>query len=356
MSGFVARNKPDWDELETLVRKARRSIGSMTPDDLSRLDVLYRRTAVHLSQATTRTTDARLIAYLGELTASAHALIYLPPRKSAWLGAGKFLSEGFARLIARNWRFHFVSALLLVGGALLGYVASLRDPLAAYALMMPGDTRTPGSTQDQLLEALRSGRDQGGGEKTMFASFLFSHNLQVGVMAMTLGILAGVPTIILVIYNGMILGAFLAIHHRAGVNAEVWAWILPHGVTEIGAIVLFGGIGLMFGQAVVAPGTLTRGESLRRAGVEAGLMCLGGAMMLVAAAIIESFLRQSHLSTGVRLTFAFATAVFWTLFIAHGFLRERRAQVEEAAPVVDRREAVIASRPGRPHPGHSIDR
>lgn len=331
MSSFIARNKPGWDELEALVRKGRGSLRRMSPEELIRLDVLYRRTTMHLSQVATRTTDTRLIAYLNDLAAAAHSLIYLPPRKSVWQGVGRFALDGFPRLIARCWRFHAASAFLLIAGALLGYFASMHDSLAAYALMMPGDVRTPGSTRDQLLEMLRHGRDQGGGAKFVFASFLFSHNLKVGIMAMALGVLGGVFTTLLVLYNGMMLGAFVAIHRRAGIHAELWAWILPHGVTELGAIILFGGIGLLLAQAVVSPGLLSRAESLKRAGIEAGRMSLGAGAMLVLAAIVESYLRQSHLSTTARLAFAAGSAVFWMLYVIHGFVLERATARSAAA-------------------------
>lgn len=333
MSQFIARNKPEWDELEDLVRKARRSIRKMSPDELSRLDILYRRTTVQLAQVATRTNDARLIGYLNGLTAAAHSLIYLPPRQSAFRGALWFATEGFARLIARTWPYHALSALLLVGGAILGYVASMHDVLAAYALMMPGDVRTPGSTKEQLLEVLRSGREQSGGGKFYFASFLFSHNLKVGITAMALGILAAIPTTLLMAYNGMLLGAFVAIHHRAGIHAELWAWILPHGITELLAIILFGGVGLMLGEAVISPGLMTRAESLKQAGIRAGQMSIGGGGMLVLAAAIESYLRQSHLSTTARLTFAAGSAVYWVVYFGYGFLRESSVRRMMTEPI-----------------------
>lgn len=330
MTGFVARNKPDWDELESLVAKARKSVRRMSLEELRRLDVLYRRTTVHLSQVSTRTTDTRLTAYLNELAAAAHAIIYLPPRSSAWKGAGLFFSEGFARLIARTWKFHAVSAALLLGGAIFGFFASLSDPVAAYALSSPtmsGDPRVPGATREELLKVLRGGREDGYGTKSSFAALLFNNNFKVGIRAITLGVLAGIPTILIVTLNGMMLGGFAAIHYRAGLDTEMWAWILPHGITELGAVILCGGIGLTLGAAVIAPGALTRSESLKRAGLDAVLMSLGAGLMLVFAAVIESFLRQSHLGTEARLAFAAATGVFWVAFIAHGFLRERKARL-----------------------------
>ena len=346
MSHFFNRNKPIWDELDQLVQQARRSPKSMTPEELSRLDLLYRRTTIHLAQVSTRSTDRQLQQYLNNLASAAHSVIYLPPRQSMFHGAWQFANEGFARLIVRNWRYHLASAVLLMAGALLAFFASLSDPVAAYALMPSADPRQPGASREQLLEVLRSGREQGSGEKFFFASFLFTHNLKVGILALGLGVLAAVPTVFLMIFNGMILGSFVAIHYRAGITTEMWAWILPHGVTELGAIILCGGVGLRLGQAVISPGLLSRTESLRRAGIEAGAMAIGVGGMLIAAAVIESYLRQSHLSTNARLGFAAASALFWVLYLTHGAIREGRSRRREellAATPVDTDRLFMAS-------------
>jgi uncharacterized membrane protein SpoIIM required for sporulation len=325
MSSFITRHKPEWDELERLVGRGRRSMRSLSPQELSRLDVLYRRTTIHLARAATRTTDRQLIGYLNDLTARAHSLIYLPPRRSVFAGALRFLIEGFARCIARHWRMHAISAALLLGGAAVACYICMHDVMAAYALSMPGDVRQPGASREQLEAVLRSGRDSAEGEKFLFASILFQNNLKVGILSMVSGVLAGVPTILLTLYNGMILGSFIAVHYQAGITWEMWAWLLPHGVTELGAIILCGGVGLVLGRSIVRPGTLSRSDSLRMAGLEAGRTTIGVAVMLVVAAIIESYLRQSHLSTSQRLVIAAGTAVFWALYIAFGFVRERAA-------------------------------
>jgi uncharacterized membrane protein SpoIIM required for sporulation len=216
---------------------------------------------------------------------------------------------------------------LVLGGALVGYLAATSDPIVAHALWPSGDARQPGSTPEQLLTHLRSGRDGSGGEKFLFASFLFQHNLKVAILAMATGVLASVPTVFFMILNGMLLGVFAAIHHQAGIRAEMWAWLLPHGITELGAIILCGGVGLMLGRAVVRPGSMSRTQSLRYVGREAALVCIGAAGMLIVAAIIESYIRQSHWSTVARLLFASATALFWALYIAHGVYRERQAKL-----------------------------
>jgi uncharacterized membrane protein SpoIIM required for sporulation len=320
MDDYVARHQHEWKELEGLVHRAQRSFRDLTPADLSRLDVLYRRTAVHLAQVATRSQDPELLDYLNRLTAAAHSVIYLPPRRRALRSGWSFIREGFPRAVARTWREHALSGGLLLAGALLAFVAVQEDPTAAYALLPEGEVRLPGATPEQLAEALRSGRDATGGQKFFFASFLFSNNLKVGFLALALGALAAVPTVLLILYNGMILGAFTAVHHHSGIYAEYWAWILPHGITELGAIVLCGGAGLRLGRAVVCPGLRSRLESLREGGLEAARIALGVAGMLVFAAAIESYLRQSHLPTSSRFAFAAATFAFWALYFGRGAL------------------------------------
>jgi uncharacterized membrane protein SpoIIM required for sporulation len=326
MSTFASRHKKDWEELEVLVGRARGWFTSLSSAERERLDALYRQTTVHLARVATRSNDKVLLEYLNRLTAAAHSIIYLPPRQSTLARIVEFLTEGFARAIARNWRPIAISTALVISGVFLGYCAAMADPVLAHALWPSGDPRQPGASQEQLLEVLRGGRDQSGGEKFFFSSFLFQNNLRVALMSIASGLLAGVPTVFLLIQNGMHLGAFAAIHHQADIRAELWAWILPHGITEIGAIMLCGGIGLMLGRAVVSPGTLTRTQSLLNTGREAGTIAIGAGLMLVAAAFIESYIRQSHWSTAARFAFAASTAAFWAAYIVLGFVRERQAR------------------------------
>ncbi|MCA9052855.1 MAG: stage II sporulation protein M [Planctomycetaceae bacterium] len=324
MTDLIAVYESEWRELDRLLRSAEHSIGSLSPETLARIDVLYRRATVHLARATTRGRDPQLIAYLNSLTARAHSLIYVSPRRSLLLGGWRFLSTGFARCIARQWKMHLASAIIFFGSALFGYFISQQDTQAAYALSNPQDLRQPGSSPEQLQDILRGGRDQQHGELFLFASFLFQNNLKVAIMALATGILASVPTVLILVSNGLMLGHFASLHsHSSELFWEMWAWILPHGIPELGAIVLAGGTGIMLGQALLRPGELSRAESLRRAGTEAGLTTIGLAGMLLIAAIIESYVRQSHWSTSTRLAFASVTGVAWTAYFYNGWRLER---------------------------------
>lgn len=331
MGSFTTRNKQDWEELESLLALAEKKLRKLTAEEVIQLETLYRRVTVQLAQVATRTRDRSLYEYLNQLSSRAHAVIYLPPRRSMFAGMVEFITTGFPRAIARQWKPHLLSLLLLLGGVVLGYVASMNDRAAAYALLPRQEIRTPGATREQLIEVLRSGREEGQGYKFMFASFLFQHNFRVGLLAMAAGILAGVPTVFLMLYNGMMLGAFVAVHHMKSITWEMWAWLLPHGITELGAIVLCGGMGLALGHAVIRPRGLSRLERLQVVGQDVARTGLGIGVMLVAAAIIESYVRQSYWSTETRLIFASGTLVFWVIYITWGALAEKRSQEISAA-------------------------
>jgi uncharacterized membrane protein SpoIIM required for sporulation len=87
----------------------------------------------------------------------------------------------------------------------------------------------------------------------------------------------------------------------------------------------------MLGMAVLSPGEISRAESLRRSGREGVAICLGVAVMLVVAAAVESYLRQSHLSNAARFIFAGCSALFWAAYFLHGAILERNSRRKEKA-------------------------
>jgi len=335
------RMKPVWDELTELVQRAQKDgLRRMSAEELARMDKLYRLSTIHLAQLQARSTNQHIVHHLNRLVAKAHSLIYVSPQRSTLKRILEFYLTGFSRAVARTAPYQAVAILLFLLGTIAGYYASLHDYTAAYALIIPDAMRMPGASAEQLVSVLRSGRDQSGGEKIVFMSFLLQHNTKVGFTAFAGGILAGLPTIFLMMYTGGFLGAFTAVHVSNGLGAEWWAWILPHGVTELGAAILCGGAGLMLGMAVLRPGPLTRRASIVAAGREGLNVALGIIPMFILAGFIESFVRQSYMTTGERFAFAAVTAVVWIVYFGYGALLEIRAR-RAAQPYTEEAETPL---------------
>lgn len=312
---FRKEREAGWTELDQLVAIAReRGIDSLSTADLRRLPLLYRAALSSLSVARAIALDRALLAYLEDLCLRAFLTIYTRP-----LAIVKAAREFLARSLPRAVRFigvHvFVALGALVLGALSGFLLVYADE-GWYPVIVPaglaGD-RGPASTREDLLKVLFT-KDHGGISLLTFANLLFSNNTLVSLLIFGLGFMGGIPTLLLTFANGLMVGAFLALHAHRGIGLEFTGWLLIHGVTELGAIVLFAAAGLKLGELVLFPGRRSRADALAEDGTAIGEVAVGGVLMLLVAAVLEGVFRQTIANTDGRLTVAFASLLFWVVY------------------------------------------
>jgi uncharacterized membrane protein SpoIIM required for sporulation len=160
----------------------------------------------------------------------------------------------------------------------------------------------------------------------VFASYLFSHNTAVGLLAFGLGFAAGIPSVMLMAYHGLVLGAFLALHTNRDLTVDFLGWISIHGVTELTAIVLFAAAGLVVAEKLLFPGRYSRVENLALHGRQAGNIAVGAVLMLFVAAVLEGGFRQLIASTPGRFAVGFATAVLWFAYFRYAGRRGNDAR------------------------------
>jgi len=133
-----------------------------------------------------------------------------------------------------------------------------------------------------------------------FANFLFRHNALIGIMMFGLGIVAGVPTLMLLAYQGIIFGAFIALHYNRDLLVDFLGWVSIHGVTEFGAIILCGAGGLVIAQNILFPGRYSRVDNLAAHGRSAAQLAVGAVFMFFIAGLIEGGMRQLVADTSAR--------------------------------------------------------
>ncbi|MEZ6196916.1 MAG: stage II sporulation protein M [Planctomycetota bacterium] len=320
---FRRERKDTWRELERLLKVADSGgLRRLTPEELMRLPELYRATASALSVARAISLDRNLLDYLEALTQRAYVVVYAPKRSLVDL-AREFLVEGFPRsLRAMRWEL-LVSALLMIAGAVIAYTQVRADPEHFYSYVdrdLAGG-RGPESTREELLAVIYSDVP-GSAALGEFSGFLFNHNANIGLMAAALGVLGGVPTAILELQNGLMLGAFVAIHAEKGIAVDIWGWLLIHGVTELLAIVVCGAAGFALARAIAFPGAMRRRDRLRIVGTDVGQVMVGAILMFLVAGLIEGVLRQTIQDRDLRFAFAAASGAFWLWY----FVRVGRAR------------------------------
>jgi uncharacterized membrane protein SpoIIM required for sporulation len=311
---FRKEREQSWRELEGLLERVEKSgLPSLTAEELNRLPVLYRSAVSSLSVASAISLDKNLLDYLHALVGRAYICVYGTKRRVGE-AVGEFFRSQFPWVVRRYFAFVAVSIALVMLGTLTGYQMTKADPERYYSFvggMAQG--RTPTSSKEELREVLYD-RPQEDGELPVFATYLFTHNSKVGMLCFALGFAAGVPVIYLLFSTGLMLGAMVALYDSRGLGAEFWAWILPHGVTEIGAICLCGAAGMVIGSAIVFPGRHTRLRNLALHGREVALLAMGAVVMLFFAGLIEGFFRQMVQDVGVRWALAAFTLIFWSVY------------------------------------------
>lgn len=313
---FRTEREADWRRLEKLIRQVERDgINTLDYTEAQDLSTLYRQAMTSLSLARAISLDKGLLNYLDALCARSYLAVYAPQHALGGL-VWRLVSRGIPRAVRNSLPVILLAFLTMLTGAAAGYFLFLEDP-TWYNTLVPGGLagdRGILSTRGDLLRYLKSDDTAPLESLTAFASFLFSHNTQIAIMIFSFGVLACIPSVLLTFYNGMVLGAFVALHMDRNLGYELAGWLSIHGVTELSAIAIACAGGLHLGFAVLFPGELIRGDALRLRGRDAVKLALLAAMMLVVAAIVEGYFRQTVQDTQLRLTIGWGLGAFWLLY------------------------------------------
>jgi len=326
-SEFRKGREAGWRELEGLVaRVERRGVRSLSLDELQRLPILYRAALSSLSVARTIALDRNLLLYLEDLALRAFLAVY-GPRADPFEGLAGFFGRELPAAV-RSARWHIlIAALALLAGTAAGFMLVVQDEAWFSTLIPPGLSggRGPSSTRADLYDKEIFAPWPGALESFgIFANVLFSHNTKIGIMTFGLGMAAGVPTLMLTVYQGLPLGAMIALHYDRELTVDFLGWLAIHGVTELGALILFAAGGLVIAEKILFPGPYSRIENLALHGRLAAQMAAGAVLMLFVAAILEGGLRQLVASTPLRFLIGFGVGALWLAYFCYGGRRRAR--------------------------------
>jgi len=300
---FINERKSNWQRLEDLLGLLdHASLRRLHREEVRELGRIYRRTASDLAIARAESRDPRLVNYLNSLVIRAHGRIY---RADAQGGERifKFFARDFPQTFRRTWRYTAVafSAFMLFG--VIGFLGTRYDPeFSELAGVSPVFRERAIDTKTHWWEELNEANQVG-------ASFIFTHNIQVTFYAFAFGALVGVGTLYYMAFNGANIAAVLALTFRAGFGPDLLTFMAGHGVIELSCIFISGGAGLMIGTAMLMPGDLSRGDALKKRGLEAILLMLGITPLLVVAGIIEGFISPADINPLIKFGIAALTGV-----------------------------------------------
>jgi len=311
---FRLEREADWKRLESLLdRFEKGQSSSLADDEVIAIPVLYRATLSSLSMARAISLDKSLVEYLESLSTRAYFCVY-GTRTTVFEWFEQFFAREWRQAVQALWRETIVSAALTLLGAVVAFLL-MQQSSEWFASFVPeglAGGRGPGASFKDLHDTIYGVHAVDG--LTVFSTFLFTHNAQIALLAFALGFACCLPTAFLMIYNGLMLGAFFALFAHQGLGIEFIGWAMIHGVTELIAVTLAGAAGFRIGWTLAFPGERNRLEALTEAGRLAAIVMAGVVVMLAVAGLLEGFGRQLIESTLWRYAIAIVTAIFWGVY------------------------------------------
>jgi len=330
---FVQEGRPLWDELDALLgrletggRRARLDIA-----EAKRLHYLYQRASADLARVMTFAAEPEIRAHLESLVGRAYGEVHRHRRDEGRPAVWRWFVTGFPGAFRRRIGAFWLAVVATLAGAAFGAGAVLFDP-DSKPVLLPFE-HLLGNPADRVADEEIDGGERGAMHATFSAS-LMTHNTRVAILTLALGITWGFGTLVIIFYNGVILGAVVADYIAAGQTTFLVGWLLPHGSVEIPAFLIAAQGGLVLGGALIGRGDRApMAERLRAAGPDIATLIGGVAVLLVWAGIVESFLSQYHepvLPYAVKITFGSVQLALLAAFLLLSGRRAGRARGEGA--------------------------
>jgi uncharacterized membrane protein SpoIIM required for sporulation len=299
---FVGRRRPRWERLSALLDRATgvsSPRGTLSVEELNELVQLYRQATTDLAIAQRDFPGDRVALFLNQLVGRGYAVIYREPPAAA-SRLRRFFTRDLPSEYRAAWPYLVAAAALFFGPLVATLLVVIISPDSASLMLPPG-----------MLSEIRSGHTwfaSEGAERPALATFIMTNNVQVSLMALGGGMLAGVGTVAVLVLNGIDIGAIAGALIAYGLWRDLLGFVSPHGFLELSVVVVAGGCGLMLARAIVWPGLATRGEALVAAGGRSVRLLLGMLPFLGVAGLLEGFVSPLDFAWPAKLAIGLATA------------------------------------------------
>jgi len=304
---WIEKRKPHWAKLEALLNQSRSSgLKSLSRSDLQELSLLYRQTAADLAAIREDRGSVHYARYVNQLLVRAHNTIYSGHRASP-MAVVSFFTKTYPIAFRRNLRHCALATVIFAIAGLVGAVLTYQNPDFKTKILGPQMVDTIDRHQMWTHSIV--------GIKPVASSAIMTNNMSVGFTTFALGITAGLGTIYMMAFNGLLIGVIGVACYLSGMSVQLWSFVAPHGVLELPAIFIAGGAGFRIAQGLLFPEVLPRRDSLARAGSEAVQLLVGTVPILIIAGLIEAFVSPTSLPISLKVSMAVALFVLLNVYL-----------------------------------------
>ena len=266
---------------------------------------LYAAVSDDLSYARTHYPNRSVRSYLNHKAAQLSLSLYKNDKKST--GFARFWKETIPLEFYTQRKPLLLAFVIFLLAFAIGWGSSIVDPAFAELIL---SERYVSMTEENIansdpMAVYKDGSMLGG------ALGIMGNNLLVAMNCFISGIFLGIGTLMIMIYNGVMVGTFQQFFFARGVGWESVLGIWTHGTIEIACIIVAGGAGLVLAKGLIWPGTLSRSRAFQLSGLSGLRIMAGIAPLIILAGIIEGFItRLTDIPTVLRVAFLLVNLFF----------------------------------------------
>jgi len=273
---FIQQNKDKWNELEEVLKKSNK--------DPDRLTTLFIETTDDLSYSRTYYQNRSVRVYLNKVAQQVYQAIYKNKKRQK-----NFFSRYWKEELPTAMWHHrselLQSTLIFTIGLAIGIVSSMYYP--DFAQIMLGESYVE-MTEANIEHGDPMAVYQDSDAISMFFRIAWN-NIRISFSVFVFGIIFGLGAYFFVLYNSVMVGAFIYFFIERDLFREAFLAIMLHGTLELSMIVLSGCAGLALARGLLFPGTYKRSEALIMSARNGIKIMIAVTLFLFVAALIESF-------------------------------------------------------------------
>ena len=314
---FESKNHAEWEVFESQLEAGEKGKGNLREDG-HLLPSQFRKLCHDLSLAQYRMFGHRLCDRLNSLAIRGYRLIH---RKKTGFGEGllEFVLRTFPQAFRREWKLAVVVSLVFWIPFFAMWFSAEHEIEWVQALLGAEQMRSIEGMYGKNSDTVEHLRSEHGSNFRMFAHYI-SNNVGIDFRLFAGGIFFGIGTLFFLIYNGLFFGAVVGYVGYAGDPELLWRLVAGHSSFEIIGMLVVGMAGLKIGFSLLAPGQLSRGDALTKAGRDGIPLLIGGALLTVLAAVVEGFWSAQP----IDVTIKYAVGItFWVLHFLYFALMGR---------------------------------
>jgi uncharacterized membrane protein SpoIIM required for sporulation len=315
---FVARKRDTWEAFRAAAQRLEHGgLARLPAAEIPGFAARYREVAADLARARTYGVDPQVTAYLERLVAAGHSALY-HGRGTRHAPLTQYLLADFPAAVVASWRQVLAAFLLFMVPAAVGFVMLRERPQLAEEIVSPVMVSRAEQAAERQAKGIGYAAAESG-ERPVIAAAIISNNIRVCIMAFAGGMLAGILTVLALVFNGLAIGTGFGVFANYGAAGYLGAFVAGHGVLELTAIFVSGGAGFRLAHALIAPGDRTRVDALVVDGRIAMRMMGAVVFLLAIAGSIEGLLSTSDAPDAWKYVVSAASAILLGLYFLNGY-------------------------------------